>query len=158
MGLILRGLEEGPMAQRDQITFLELRSYPEWLTPHFSLWALRGDRDGLPACLSSLLLFSDFLIVCFREVFQREGNQYRVLSEPCVAITSPLMVVLMECQSSTCASLHVSPTLVLLLCQSYCLPFCVGLHVLGLGSGTIRRYSLVRGGVSLWAWALRPSS
>jgi len=32
-----------------------------------------------------------------------------------------------------------------------------GLSMLGPGSGTIRRCGLVGVGVSLWAWALRPS-
>ena len=32
------------------------------------------------------------------------------------------------------------------------------LYMLGPGSGTIRRCGLVGVGVSLWAWALRPSS
>jgi hypothetical protein len=35
---------------------------------------------------------------------------------------------------------------------------CNGLNMLGLGSGTIRRCDLVGVGVSLWVWALRPSS
>ena len=35
---------------------------------------------------------------------------------------------------------------------------CDGLYLLGLGSGTVRRCALVRISVSLWAWALRPSS
>jgi hypothetical protein len=30
---------------------------------------------------------------------------------------------------------------------------CDGLYMLGLGSGTIRRYGLVGIGVSLWVWA-----
>lgn len=34
----------------------------------------------------------------------------------------------------------------------------VGLYMLGPGSGAIRRCSLVPVGVSLWAWALKPSS
>ena len=35
---------------------------------------------------------------------------------------------------------------------------CDGLCMLGPGSDTIRRYGPVGVGVSLWAWALRPSS
>jgi hypothetical protein len=35
---------------------------------------------------------------------------------------------------------------------------CDGSNMLGPGSGTIRRCVLVGVGVSLWAWALRPSS
>ena len=36
-------------------------------------------------------------------------------------------------------------------------PECDGLYMLSLGSGTIRKCGLVRIGVSLWVWALRPS-
>ena len=35
---------------------------------------------------------------------------------------------------------------------------CGGLNMLGLGSDIIRRSGLVGGKVSLWGWALRPSS
>jgi hypothetical protein len=35
---------------------------------------------------------------------------------------------------------------------------CGGLNMLNLGSGTIGRCGLVGGSVSLWGWALRPSS
>lgn len=38
------------------------------------------------------------------------------------------------------------------------IPHCDGLHLLGPGSGIIRRCGLVRGSVSLWGWAWRPSS
>jgi hypothetical protein len=36
--------------------------------------------------------------------------------------------------------------------------WCDGVYMLGSGSGTIRRCSPVGVGVSLWVWALRPSS
>ena len=35
---------------------------------------------------------------------------------------------------------------------------CDGLYMLGPGSGTIRRCGPVGVGVSLWVWAIRPSS
>jgi hypothetical protein len=35
---------------------------------------------------------------------------------------------------------------------------CDGLHMLGPGSLTIKRFGPVGVGVSLWVWALRPSS
>ena len=35
--------------------------------------------------------------------------------------------------------------------------YCGGLNMLGLGSGTLMRYGLVGGCLSLWGWALRPS-
>jgi hypothetical protein len=35
---------------------------------------------------------------------------------------------------------------------------CDGVYVLGPGSGTIRRCGPIGVGVSLWVWALRPSS
>jgi hypothetical protein len=37
-----------------------------------------------------------------------------------------------------------------------CIVCCHGLNMLGPGNGTIWRCGLVRIGVSLWAWALRP--
>jgi hypothetical protein len=33
--------------------------------------------------------------------------------------------------------------------------FCDGLHMLGPGTGTIRRYGPVGVGLSLWVWAIR---
>jgi hypothetical protein len=36
--------------------------------------------------------------------------------------------------------------------------FCDGLYMLDPGSGTISRYDPVGVGVSLWVWALKPSS
>jgi len=42
--------------------------------------------------------------------------------------------------------------------DSQTLTMCDGLHMLGPGSGTIRRCGLVEGSVSLWGWAWRPSS
>jgi hypothetical protein len=35
---------------------------------------------------------------------------------------------------------------------------CDGLYMLGPGSGTVRRCGFVGVGVSLWVWAIRPSS
>ena len=35
---------------------------------------------------------------------------------------------------------------------------CGGLNMLGSGSGSIRKYALVGGGISFWEWALRHSS
>jgi hypothetical protein len=35
---------------------------------------------------------------------------------------------------------------------------CDGLNMLGPGSGTIKKCGLVGVGVSLWVWALKPSS
>jgi hypothetical protein len=45
-------------------------------------------------------------------------------------------------------------------CSTYMLwsiGICSGLHMLGPGSGTIRRCGLVEGSVSLWGWTLSPS-
>jgi hypothetical protein len=39
-----------------------------------------------------------------------------------------------------------------------CVDHCDGLYMFGPESGTIRRCGIVGVGVSLWAWALMPSS
>ena len=60
--------------------------------------------------------------------------------------TWPFVCLLCVCMEEICS------------CTQMQVHMCGGLNTLGPGSGTIRRYGLVGGSVSLWEWALRSSS
>ena len=56
------------------------------------------------------------------------------------------------------ASMLLGAQMCALYMQVWVLGCCDGLYMLGPGSGTIRRCGPVGVGVSLWVWAIRPSS